>query len=306
MNFQTFALLENIYFHVIIAPISLFGIFLLFKYLFKMKWNSKEAKITLLIILTILIIVELEVMILLVFKNNILYYLLSFTTGFLFVLYMFYFTIKSIINYSKNLILARDEIETSQKKYRNAYNNAELYKDVFAHDISNILQNLTFSLDFYNYLPAREKIKKNIQEVLNNFENQIRRGTELLSNVRVLSKLDIKEPAFNSIEIRKIVQDVIVEIKQKYVKEIIKFETHPENQQFIVQADINLYDLLKNLILNGIIHNNNPNKEISIKIGKDNQTYDNYLKIEIIDNGRGIDPHLKENYIKFFKKKYVF
>jgi anti-sigma regulatory factor (Ser/Thr protein kinase) len=40
-----------------------------------------------------------------------------------------------------------DRIVRSENKYRLAYNRAEFYKDLFVHDINNILQNLEFSLE---------------------------------------------------------------------------------------------------------------------------------------------------------------
>lgn len=303
--FQFLNLLENVYFHIIIAPISLFGIFVILIRLFKMKWKSIELKVTLLIILTTLTLAELIVLILVVFKDNIMYYLISFGIGLSIFIYLLYFTIISIIRYSNNLVLAKDEIELSQKKYRNAYNNAELYKDVFTHDISNMLHNLTFSIDFYSSLPDKKRNEENYQEMINSCKNQIERGTELVRNVRVLSKLYNEENTLKSIEIKPVIQEISTEIKHNYLNYNIKIELETEHQKSIVQADTNLYYLFKNLILNGIIHNHNLQREISIKIRNTEKIYDNYIRIEIIDNGRGLDPQLKENYLKFFSSNEI-
>ncbi|MFX0023773.1 MAG: sensor histidine kinase [Candidatus Hermodarchaeota archaeon] len=299
MVLQTFNLLENIYFHIIIAPVTLLGIFFILKHLFKMKWNSIELKVTLLIILTTLILTELIVLILLVFRDNLLYYLLSFMIGFSLFIYLLYFTIKSIIAYSNNLILAMDEIERSQQQYRTAYKNAELYKDVFAHDISNMLQNLTISIDLYDYLSNKHNEIKNIDTIINSFKSQIEHGTELVANIRLLSKLDIEDSIIKTIDLTSKIEEVINEVKQKYLETEIKLESDIENQKPYVRTDDNLYYLFKNLILNGIIHNDNPQKEILIKIRNTDKKFNNHFKIEIIDNGRGLDPHLKDNYAKF-------
>lgn len=43
--------------------------------------------------------------------------------------------------------IIEDRLVSSEKRYRLAYNRAEFYKDLFVHDINNILQNLEFSLE---------------------------------------------------------------------------------------------------------------------------------------------------------------
>ncbi len=305
MIFQTFNLLENIYFHIIIAPITLFGVFFILKYFFRMKWKSIELKVSLLIILTTVILVELVVLILEIFKDNIWYYLLSFTFGFSIFLYLLYFTIKSIIIYSNNLILAKNEIELSQKQYRDAYNNAELYKDVFTHDISNMLQNLTFSIDLLYYLFDKKKNVEDFHDIINNCRSQIKHGTELVSNVRLLSKLDIEELMLKPMDINLEIKELVDQIMKKNLNNKLKIEMDIENQKSFLIADNNLFHLFKNLILNGIIHNDNPFKEILIKIRTAEPFYDNHLRIEIIDNGRGLDPQLKENYIEFFSNDEI-
>ena len=43
------------------------------------------------------------------------------------------------------------KLKKSEKKYREAYNRAELYKDLFAHDISNILQSILSASQLCNH-----------------------------------------------------------------------------------------------------------------------------------------------------------
>ena len=44
------------------------------------------------------------------------------------------------------------ELRESEEKYREAYNRAEFYKDIFAHDINNILQNFKSATDLIEML----------------------------------------------------------------------------------------------------------------------------------------------------------
>ena len=112
--------------------------------------------------------------------------------------------------------------------------------------------------------------------------------------MRFLSKLDMTKQELIAVDITQIIKNVTNKIKETYKTEIIEFTINPETRNIFVLADIYLDKLLLNIILNGIVHNNNPNKEISINISKELQNNSNYVKIEIIDNGIGIQDEFKQ------------
>ena len=54
---------------------------------------------------------------------------------------------------------AEEKIKKSEEKYRKAYYQANLYRDIFAHDINNILQNINSSIELSSlYLNNPEKL----------------------------------------------------------------------------------------------------------------------------------------------------
>ena len=58
-------------------------------------------------------------------------------------------------------------MKKSEEKYRTAYNTAELYQDMLAHDINNILQNIKSSVEFSSlYLNSTENLSR-IEEFYN-------------------------------------------------------------------------------------------------------------------------------------------
>ena len=75
----------------------------------------------------------------------------------------------------------------SEKQYRDAYNQAEFYKDVFTHDINNILNAIQLSTDLTSYyLNDPDKLK----ELTDIIVKHVDRGADLVKNIQKLSKLD--------------------------------------------------------------------------------------------------------------------
>ena len=106
-----------------------------------------------------------------------------------------------IDNYSKNIsyngenailaifidntekVKAEEKLKNSEIKYREAYNRSNLYKDLFSHDINNILQNILTSIE----LSKMSQNAPNITKIFDIASDQIIRGKELARNVQKLS-----------------------------------------------------------------------------------------------------------------------
>ena len=83
-----------------------------------------------------------------------------------------------------------DRLNKSEKKYFEAYNRAEFYKDLFAHDISNILQNVQSSMDLLPYYIEKPDEIEESYNLINLVKNQVNRGAILISNIRRLSEIE--------------------------------------------------------------------------------------------------------------------
>ena len=92
-------------------------------------------------------------------------------------------------------------IKESEEKYREAYNRAEFYKDIFAHDINNILQSILSGIQISQLIVdnpnKRDELKTNSEII----KEQVIRGAKLVSNVRKLSKLEDAGRSLAKIEI---------------------------------------------------------------------------------------------------------
>ena len=78
-----------------------------------MKLDSIESKVTALILITICVLVEFIVLIFFIFRSNLVVYIVLYVTGLFCLIYMLYFTIKILKNFSDNLLGAKNKLEES-------------------------------------------------------------------------------------------------------------------------------------------------------------------------------------------------
>jgi len=182
----------------------------------------------------------------------------------------------------------------SEKKYHEAYNRAEFYKDLFAHDINNILQIILSGIQLSElYLDNPEKLgilKKNMRTI----KTQILRGARLGSNVRKLAQLEEIEPSFKTIDILNLLKKIIEHVKITYKERDIAIQIDSINKKLYVQANDLLEDAFENVLINAVKYNENSIKEILVKIFREQKNGINYLKMEFKDNGIGIDDSRKK------------
>ncbi len=206
----------------------------------------------------------------------------------------------SSIAMATNLLLTgvvaiiEDKILRSENKYRLAYNRAEFYKDLFVHDINNILQNLQLSLEIISQnLDGYEK-KEELDELVKIAKSQVDRGAELGLNVKRLSDFEIGAFKNESIDLYNILDQATNNLKTQFSEEEIKIDIIAKRDKTRVFANILLEDIFGIILNNAIRYNNNPNKEIVIKISTEVKDFGSNIRIEFIDNGIGIPDVMKK------------
>ena len=185
-------------------------------------------------------------------------------------------------------IIERMELE---KGYRKAYNRAEFYKDLFMHDINNVLQNILSSMEL------TDMYKGNLEKI-NHFNNiikdQVMRGSKLVSNIRKLSKLEETEMSIKPMEICSILKKAITYVKNPYYDRNINIQVDSVSKTLYLQANELLEDVFENILGNAVKYNENPVVEINIKISREILESSDYLRMEFLDNGIGISDHRKK------------
>jgi len=197
---------------------------------------------------------------------------------------------------------AEKKLKQSERQFREAYNRAELYKDLFYHDINNILTNIGISIELSeNYLNEPER-ETDIKEIYDLLKKQFARGKKLVSNVQKLSSLDISEKSFKNIDVIKVLKDSINFIRANKRIRDIDISIDSFQDEIFIEANDLLIDIFENLLINALNYNDKSKVEILIKISKELENGRSYIKFEFIDNGIGISEEKKK---VIFQERFI-
>jgi PAS domain S-box-containing protein len=204
--------------------------------------------------------------------------------------------IKGIIGTSVDITerkIAEIELQKSEATYREAYNRAEFYKDIFTHDISNILQNISNGIQlnemYFNKPEKSDKVKRNIDII----KRQVKRGATLVSNVRKLSRISESETLLFNVNYIDILKKSINYINNTFQNKNIKIELQHFERNFKILANELLSDVFENILTNSINYNDSEEIYIEVKVNRELRHGINYIKMQIIDNGIGITDERK-------------
>jgi PAS domain S-box-containing protein len=189
---------------------------------------------------------------------------------------------------------AEEALRESEKNNRESLNRAEFYKDLFTHDINNVLQNLKSSAELFQiWLNDPEKSDK-LTELLTIINEQIDRGASLISNVRKLSNMEDEGVDEKIIDLIEMLCTTIKQIKNRFVERQIEIIFNPTLDACNITAGELLIDAFENLLINGAMHNESKAIKLEVKISEIQEEDGKYMKIEFLDNGIGIMDEIKE------------
>ncbi|MFX1236466.1 MAG: PAS domain S-box protein [Promethearchaeota archaeon] len=196
----------------------------------------------------------------------------------------------------KDLIIARDitEKKKAEEKLKEALKKENFYKNLFTHDINNILHIIQTSLSLFTLFkndPTKSDELDNLVKIL---KEQVVRGSLLVSNVRRLSEIETQFFTPESVDVCDALRNAIKFVKEGFQNTKIDINVNFEGNLFFVQANELLVNVFENILINAAKYNDNPLIEISINISTSKVDKRDYVKIEFLDNGVGVPDDKKE------------
>ncbi len=198
---------------------------------------------------------------------------------------------------------AAEVIKASEKKYREAYNLAEIYKDLFVHDVNNVFQNILSSSELGSMYIDNPEDQEQLKEIMYNIKDQVKRGANLISKVRKLSEMEKSQMPIQPIDIYPILKRTITTVKKNYQDKDINIQVDSNKKRLLVQGNNLLEDIFRNILNNAVNYNDNPTVEILIRNSIVKKEGITNLKIEFIDNGIGVTDDRKKIIFKSGYKK---
>ena len=194
------------------------------------------------------------------------------------------------------------KLKESEKKYREAYERANLYKDLFSHDMSNIINIINGSIELYSMFKNRPEEFSRREDLLENLSTSINKAKRLISNVRTLSQIEEGvEISLENVDILKFLDEAIQFTHDSFHQREIPIKVDSPLDSIFVPSNALLLDVFENILNNAVKYNNNPIVEITVRISKEHEEGKEYIKMEFIDNGIGI-PDERKNFI--FQRGY--
>ena len=173
--------------------------------------------------------------------------------------------------------------------YQEAYVRAKCFKGLFTHDISNLFQIISNSLELCeNFL--KEGFSTN--EILDYFkliEENVNRGKQLVRNIRNLSDLEEFEMPLEPIDLFENLKNAIQFVQVNFSKRNINFKINSETEAIFVIANNLLVDVFENILMNSVVYNKNDLIYIEISVSEINENNRKFIKVEFRDNGIGIE-----------------
>ncbi len=198
----------------------------------------------------------------------------------------------------KNL---ESKLKESEALYRKAYMKEEFYKDLLAHDMKNILQGILMGLEVNESLLKEHRDQELLINNINFLKEQVLKGTHLISNVMKFSTLNGARFEFKSMDLCAVLRRSINSLKNQISSRDLDISVKLYSKNIMIRGNDFLSDIFDNILLNAVMHNKNYLVEIQIHISKEKKNATDYIKIEFIDNGMGIEDERKE---KIFMRGY--
>jgi PAS domain S-box-containing protein len=188
----------------------------------------------------------------------------------------------------------KNKLKNEKEKVLELYTRTEFLKDLFTHDINNILQSFTTGIQLIQKYLERSVNNELIEEILEKLLNLTKRGRDLVRNIIKISDLKKKEFALKPIKALPLLRKSIKNIKMQYPEKEIDITINIIQNKILVMANNYLEDVFDNILTNAVRYNDTPRKEILIDVSKKKVNGKKFIQLNFQDNGIGIEDDRKD------------
>ncbi len=212
---------------------------------------------------------------------------------------------KDLKKSNKNLIQNAEErikeLKKSVDNYRYVYEVTKFYRDFFAHDLNNILNNILMCSELSTISLNKSGNHDKIKERLNIITGEVGRGISLISTFLKQSGFEEEKMTIQPTELYKALNKSISSVKNVFQDRNINIDVKSCGKKIVVKANNLLKEVFCHILCNALKYNEKKLVDIFIRISKEQKSDQNFIKIEFFDNGIGIPDSHKEF---IFKKGY--
>lgn len=190
------------------------------------------------------------------------------------------------------------DLQGKNEDLLNAYQEIERFAYITSHDLKTPLRNIS---SFIGLL--ERKLKAGHYDQVDEYLHFIKEGAQRMHHLiqdsleyARVERLD-NEP-HQRIDLRQLVQEISAELSPAYAK---KIELHTNQLPVVTGRRLHLHMLLQNLLENGAKYNDNATIHLSVMC----QPSEKGIRLDVEDNGIGIDPAYQEQIFEIFKRLHT-
>lgn len=181
-----------------------------------------------------------------------------------------------------------DRVEAENQR-EEAKARAEFFNDLMAHDINNMHQGIMASLEL---IIEEEGLPERLKNIADRALQQVNRSVSLINNVKKFAMVNEGDIKLEKIDPAESLIVAIETVKHSFPNRLINVKTNIRKGKYCIMANEFLQDVFYNLLHNAVKVTNTQEVEIEVEVSlfKDGE----YLKIDFVDWGTGINDGMKE------------
>ncbi|MHA1290861.1 MAG: GAF domain-containing sensor histidine kinase [Candidatus Thorarchaeota archaeon] len=175
---------------------------------------------------------------------------------------------------------------------------AEFFNDLLGHDINNMHQGIMASLELIMEDDSLSERSRNIAEKA---LMQVNRSVSLISNVKKFTMINQGDIQLEKTDPAESLVVAIETVKQSFPNRQINVKTNITKSEYCIMANEFLQDVFYNLLHNAV--KATETKDVDIEVEVSITETGEYLRLDFVDKGTGIEDSLKETILVGFEER---